>query len=763
MSTKSLFSRIIKYVIVLAILMLTGIIIAVNVIDPNNYKSDINKIVSKIMDRKFEINGNIQWSIFPDLSLSLQDTKLENKEFFKGDFIFAKEVQIKLEVLPLLKKKVVVKGLALQGIEINLERDKFGKTNIDDLLSNFDININDLSNQKNKSVSNNNNNDNASNNSTKPTSKTATSSDSNLISNSKSKSKSKSKSESKANTTSKNSNLKETDTKISTPKINIKDLEIKNSKLVWQDKKQNKHIKLTNFNLKARNFNLTSKKELPPIKVNGNLTDLINFPQQTLSFNSTIYTNMDKEYINIQPLELQFENIKAKTNIKIENFMHTLKFNGKLEILPFSPQKLIQSLKIKKDANTEKLLPKEIKVKSNVFFENHNFGLDSIFIDIDKGKLTGNLDFAFKNNPTVNFNLNSDKININELGIFFFALNKTLPQNKKSTNQSSGQINDKLSVKGSFDATNIQIDKNLKLDKLNFKVDGKDGIFKFAPMKVVLLNTTHNLTLKLNLKQQKPQFELTEKANNFAIEKLLKLVNDKPKISGNTNFQANLAMNGTSVNEFKKTVSGNGKIKITNGFIHGIDVPKTLAKAQEGINNLYNTLKSDGKLILGNLINQNLNKYEVTQNPTDKTAFTSLSASFTIKNGIVHNNDLNVRNHVFTLTGNGTINLVNNTINYNAQAKLNPDAIKQETKIDKIIGKYPIDILISGDLNNPKITPQIKNYLNAALKDAQKSAIRRYTEKAINKIIGNDKEGVNIDINEDSSKDKIKKLINIFK
>jgi AsmA protein len=55
-------------------------------------------------------------------------------------------------------------------------------------------------------------------------------------------------------------------------------------------------------------------------------------------------------------------------------------------------------------------------------------------------------------------------------------------------------------------------------------------------------------------------------------------------------------------------------------------------------------------------------------NKNEKTPFSEFKASFKIKNGMAHNDDLAVKSTVLRVTGNGDIDIGQDNMNYNAKA-----------------------------------------------------------------------------------------------
>ena len=116
------------------LLLVAGIGILTATFDPNKYKDDITSKVKESKNRTLAISGNLKLAVFPKLgvelgALTLSEFKSE-KEFLKLD-----GAKVYLELMPLIKKEIVVDKIEINGLNANVIRGKDGKFNFDDLLS----------------------------------------------------------------------------------------------------------------------------------------------------------------------------------------------------------------------------------------------------------------------------------------------------------------------------------------------------------------------------------------------------------------------------------------------------------------------------------------------------------------------------------------------------------------------------------------------------------------------------------------------------
>lgn len=125
-----------KIVFSLLIIIIATIISLPFIIDPNDYKDEIAQQVKQHTGRTLHIPGDIQLSVFPWLGLELGEVKLENAAGFKPKyFAQVSKLDVRIQFWPLLKGNIQVGHVILNGVHINLQRNKQGITNWDDLTS----------------------------------------------------------------------------------------------------------------------------------------------------------------------------------------------------------------------------------------------------------------------------------------------------------------------------------------------------------------------------------------------------------------------------------------------------------------------------------------------------------------------------------------------------------------------------------------------------------------------------------------------------
>jgi AsmA protein len=104
------------------------------------------------------------------------------------------------------------------------------------------------------------------------------------------------------------------------------------------------------------------------------------------------------------------------------------------------------------------------------------------------------------------------------------------------------------------------------------------------------------------------------------------------------------------VNAMKKSLAGNAQLALRDGAIKGFNVGEALRKAESLVGSKSAQTQSADQ--------------------SQKTDFSELTASFVMRNGVAHNDDLNLKSPLLRVGGAGDIDIGNSRIDYLAKASL---------------------------------------------------------------------------------------------
>jgi AsmA protein len=174
----------------------------------------------------------------------------------------------------------------------------------------------------------------------------------------------------------------------------------------------------------------------------------------------------------------------------------------------------------------------------------------------------------------------------------------------------------------------------------------------------------------------------------------------------------------------KSALAGTTKVNLRDGAIKGVDIGAIINKARSALGS-QSAQAADGK---------------------DKTDFSELNATFAIKNGVAHNEDLDVKAPLFRVSGAGDIDLAKSTISYVAKAAVVASTQGQGGKERGDLTGLTVPVKLSGPLDGMKYEVDYR----AVAGDLAKSKVGERAKEAIDK---------NRDKVEDKVRDRLKGLI----
>lgn len=121
--------------VLLALLAIIVVAVAAYVLtfDPNAYKAEIIESVRTHLGREIEIPGDLRLSLFPPLTLEAGQAAMYEKGR-RERFASMDRVRLRLAIEPLLSKRLQIDGVSLEGLSVEIIRDRQGRLNIDDLI-----------------------------------------------------------------------------------------------------------------------------------------------------------------------------------------------------------------------------------------------------------------------------------------------------------------------------------------------------------------------------------------------------------------------------------------------------------------------------------------------------------------------------------------------------------------------------------------------------------------------------------------------------
>jgi AsmA protein len=271
---------------------------------------------------------------------------------------------------------------------------------------------------------------------------------------------------------------------------------------------------------------------------------------------------------------------------------------------------------------------------------------------LDESNIRAKLGFEGVEPPSYNFDLEIDRLNVDR----YFppaagGKNAAAPASAAKNGATKADTPVDLSAlkglraRGRLRIGEFQVQR-VKLSKLATDVRVADGRAELGPNSASLYQGT--LAGALTLDANARRVALKEKLSDVSIGPLMADLIQRDFIAGRGEVALDVDATGSSVNAMKRSLAGSARFALRDGAIKGVNLGESLRKAQALISSKSaQTLSADR---------------------AQQTDFSELSASFTIRNGVAHNDDLSAKAPLFRLTGAGDIDIAGERIDYRAKA-----------------------------------------------------------------------------------------------
>ena len=197
---------------------------------------------------------------------------------------------------------------------------------------------------------------------------------------------------------------------------------------------------------------------------------------------------------------------------------------------------------------------------------------------------------------------------------------------------------------------------------------------------------------------------------NLALEKvtLRPLLQDAAKIDwieGQGNATIAVAGAGPHQRGIIETLAGTADLKVAKGAVIGIDIDRMAGNLADG---KFKGLKRE---------------------PGDKTPFSSLTASWQIKDGVARNDDLRLASQMVSVAGSGSVMLPDNSLDYTIRPRLTGGG-----EADKAAGGIEVPVRVSGSWEQPSYNADV----GGAVEELGKRLKGKNTDEIVDELVGKD-------------------------
>lgn len=615
-------------IVAVAVALVIGVIIIVPLmIDPNDYRDEIELKVKEQTGRELNIEGDILLTWYPWLGFEMGSVELGNAPGFQAPlFASTDKVAIRLKLIPLLQKRLVMDTLEVYGLHLNLEKNAKGVTNWDDLIKGE----------------------------TEPGQPKAPGA-----------------------------------APGASPQLAafaIGGLDIRDANISWSDAQTGQQYTVRNFSLATGaldpgnpvdvNIGLDVQSTDPPMsgRIEGagqlemnpdtKLFRAIGFNVEAgfqgeqipggkmeLSVFTDLVADGIQNSVRVNSLKLNTEGMEANLMLSGQMTPEGLKFSGTMKIPEFSPRGLLNKLAQSEIETADSSVLASASVEAGISGTADSLAIKPITMKLDDSNLKGEVLVQNFSRPAIGFSFGLDQMDAD----------RYLPPAKEGEPEAAAtpgagaasagglpmETLRSLNVVGKLAAAKFKVAK-LTVTDFNASITAKDGRIQITPLTAKLYEGVYAGNIQLDARGEKPKISVNEKLTGIQAGPLLKDLQGEEKLTGKGDVSFQVSAIGADPESVKKSLNGNAAFVFRDGAVKGVNVGRMIREARA---------KLKGQAL-------------PPSDEPEQTDFAELSGTVTFTNGLAANRDLVAKSPLLRVTGAGRADLPSETVDYGVLAKV---------------------------------------------------------------------------------------------
>ncbi len=665
------------------IVLLVVAAVAVSLLfDPNDYKDEITAAVQNATGRQLALEGDLELALFPTIRIAVGSATLSNAPGF-GDEPMARigGAELRVAVLPLLAQRIEVRRARLEGLELNLARNRSGANNWQDLGG-------DAAPQADA-----------------PADGGAGSAPADLD-------------------------------------LGVGAIEIESARIVWNDAATGNRWELTDFGMSAEDFGVGQRFPLHmefglagaevavqveadmqatltlasneyrldelAVTVDGSGAGWPGGPSQAkLSFDS-LAANLGAETLELNGLTLEFLGITMAGSLSGQRLLSDLALTGAVDIREFAPREVLERFEIDVQTADTAVLTRA-SAKANLLYNSNQIALRDMQLTLDDSSLTGRVALE---GERVTYDLTVDDINVDR-----YLPPSQEPSDAPAEEGSLDEVDLPLEVMRTVDARGeIKFGKakfsGMTLTNVAFPLTAANGAARLTPS-AQLYGGRFNGDIRVEVAGDSANMTVAQTLENVDLAALGQDLLGSQDITGIGDVRLNLVTAGQNLGAMRGGLDGNVTFSVRNGSIEGIDLWFELRRARARLDG--ETLPERG-------------------DTARRTTFASLSATGVIEDALLTNRDLNGRLDFMTIDGSGSVNLLDDAIDFDLVATMiDGPVLQSDPAMVKYAGKE-LPLKVTGTVAAPSVLPDFSAIVRQQISEEVDEEVEERTDEVRERV-----------------------------
>lgn len=546
-------------VIAIILLLAIAVFVITQVIDPNEFKPEIEKQAREQANLTLNMEGDLAWQFWPSLGVSIGRTEARIADQ-QDLFAALNEASLSVAVLPLLYGKVEMDGIRLAGVEVNLVDSPDG--------ANWE-----LIGPQSESAQ-----DTSTDTSTEETAETGS-----------------------------------LDIPLTIPEVVVTD-----GKIRYRNTADGTDIVVEHFNLGAQEVNLdspfplqmslryqdqsdmrvdlnldtvlaadidTTHFVLNPMKLDANIAGATTMPVD-VHLEQNLDVNLTDDTLTIKDLLLTAAGTETRGNVAVKALTGDLQLSGKLTTQPFNANKVLEAIGEAPIETTDANALSKVSVDATLGGEPGSVMVSPLTVKLDASTLSGSAGLASMETGKIVFDLLLDKINLDgymppsteetESADAAAGTGKTGGTASLSTDELIPvETLRPLLIDGKFAIGSLSYD-GISASDMKFAVTAKDGVVKLTQATGKTLDGSFSAKATLDASGKTPKITASNTVTSVQIQPIAQMALDDDLAKGIFSMTGTYSASGNSEKALMDSAKGDIDLNLADATVRGLNLYHTL-------------------------------------------------------------------------------------------------------------------------------------------------------------------------------------------
>ena len=426
--------------------------------------------------------------------------------------------------------------------------------------------------------------------------------------------------------------------------------------------------------------------------------------------------------LSARPDITQGESVNLVGNVNYQQ--EPMQIDGTMDVTEFNPARLLSQIKISLPPMAAPDALSKLSFNSQFTTDGKRFDANTLKLSLDSFVIDGNFKVTDLKTQAMTFQFSGNDLNLDNYlpppanGETHSSKEPDRKQTVPATTSEVPLIPEDalrpLDIKGSLKLNSMTVAK-LKFEKPSVQLSAAKGRQE-VKINSVFYKGVIDLNTKLDVRQKgNPKVSTVAGLKGIDLQTLAEPVPALASVQGNLNTDVNVTTHGLLQSTLTRNLNGKAGFGIANGAFTGANFDKLVC---EGI---------------AQIRNKDLQKKDWGQS----TQFKNLSGSFDIRNGVASNNNLTAALTNLNLKGDGTVNLIQQTMDYHIGLNISGDTAPDSDPACQVNEDYvevTWPVRCRGELGKPDCgldTERLADTIAGLAKQEVKHRIEKEIEKNV--------------------------------